>query len=112
MAGGLLAAPLAAGAQQQGKVWRIGFLGTPPSTPPSPYLEAFLRGLRERGYVEGRNITVEYRASLGNNDRYPVLAAELASLKVDVIVAGGPVATRAAKQPYEAHGRDGASRAR
>src|SRR5260370_31868978 len=99
LAGGLFVTPLAAGAQQTGDMRRIGFLGTSStSTRPGPYMEAFLRGLRERGYVEGRNITIEYRGSQGDNERFPVLAAELASLKVDVIVAGGPVATRAAKQ--------------
>ncbi len=95
LAGSLLAAPLAAEAEQAGKVYRIGYLGNQPS---GPIMDAFLRGLRERGYVEGRNITIEYRWSQGNNDRFPALAAELASLKVEVIVAGGPVATRAAKQ--------------
>src|SRR5438045_2628311 len=92
------AAPFAAEAQQANKVARIGYLATNPTT--SPQLrEAFpLEGLRRRGYVEGRNLVIEYREAEGKPDRLPALAAELVALKVDVIVASGTVAALAAKQ--------------
>jgi putative ABC transport system substrate-binding protein len=92
---GLLAAPLAASAQQPpGKTARIGFLGDVP-----PFLdEAFRQGLRELGYVEGQNIAIEYRSSEWKFERLPGLAAELVRLKVDVIVAANTRATEAAKQ--------------
>ena len=61
-------------------------------------IEAFRQGLRELGYVEGKNIVIEYRYAEGKLDRLPALAAELVRLKVDVIVTGGPTATRAAKE--------------
>ena len=61
-------------------------------------IEAFRQGLRELGYVEGKNIVVEWRSAEGKPDRLPALAAELVRLKVDVIVTGGPTATRAAKE--------------
>ena len=60
--------------------------------------EAFRQGLRELGYVEGKNIIIEYRNAEGKFDRLPALAAELVRLKVDVIVTGGPPSTRAAKE--------------
>ena len=95
LAGGLLAAPLAAKAQETGKVARIGMLGG--SSPPDPFVEAFKQGLRELGYVEGRNISIEYRLAEGRPDRLPGLAADLVRLKVDVIVASSQAAV-AAKQ--------------
>ncbi len=96
---GLLAAPLAAEAQQPAKVPRIGFLGGSPATGfPNNYLEAFRQGLRELGYVEGRNITIEYRWAEGKYDRLPALAAELVQLKVDVIFAFATPPSQAAKQ--------------
>jgi putative ABC transport system substrate-binding protein len=61
-------------------------------------LQAFKQGLRELGYIEGRNIAIEYRYAEGKLDRLPALAAELVGLKVDVIVTGGPQATRPAKK--------------
>jgi len=61
-------------------------------------MEAFRRGLLELGYVEGKNIVIEYRYADGNTDRLPALAAELVGLKVDIIVSGGPTATRPAKE--------------
>src|SRR6266550_7447988 len=93
----LVAAPLAAEAQQASNVARIGHLETNPAT--SPHVrEAFLQGLRELGYVEGRNLVIEYRDAEGKADRLPALAAELVALKVDVIVASGTLAALAAKQ--------------
>ncbi len=93
-----LATPLAAGAQQAGKVWRIGMLslGSPTNSP--HILEAFRQQLRELGYVEGQNIVIEYRWAEGRAERLPDLAAELVGLKVDVIVAGGTPAPLAAKR--------------
>ena len=79
-------------AQQPTKVPRIGFLTTSPSTFPDRN-EAFRQGLRELGYIEGKNIVIEWRYSEGKTDRLPALATELARLKVDLIVAGGPAVT-------------------
>jgi putative ABC transport system substrate-binding protein len=100
LAGGLLAAPLAAGAQQAGKVYRIGYLslGSLESPETRASLDAFRQGLRERGYVEGQNIVIEYRAADGKIERLPALATELARLKVDLIVAGSTPGARAARQ--------------
>jgi ABC-type uncharacterized transport system substrate-binding protein len=95
LAGGF-AAPLAAAAQQ-GKVYRIGFLfyGSPG---PSAEVDAFRQGLRELGYIEGQNVTIEYRFASGQVGRLPELATELARLKVDVIVTPGTPQSLAAKQ--------------
>jgi putative ABC transport system substrate-binding protein len=101
---GLLVAPHAAAAQQAGKrVPRIGWLspGIPPtpSAPVHPTLDGFLRGLRELGYIEGQTILVEYRYAEGKFERFPDLAADLARLKVDVIVTGGgPASLKAARE--------------
>jgi len=96
-AGGLLSAPLAAEAQQHtGKVHRIGFLGNTPSPPNSLGWEAFARGMRERGWVEGQNFTMERRYSEGRNERFPDLAAELVQGKPDVLLTAGTPATAAA----------------
>jgi putative ABC transport system substrate-binding protein len=84
--GGLLAAPLAAEAQQAEKVVRIGYLASNLASNPLGQA-AFLQGLRELGYVEGHNIVIEYRDAKGQLERLTTLAAELAALKVDVIVA-------------------------
>jgi ABC-type uncharacterized transport system substrate-binding protein len=92
-----LAAPLAAEAQQAAKVARIGLLTTNLST--SPHLrDAFRQELRDLGYVEGRNLVIEYRDAEGKFERLPALAAELVALKVDVIVAPTTVGALAAKQ--------------
>ena len=93
---GLLAAPLAADAQQGGKMPRIGVLQF--GTHPDPYSEAFAQGLRDLGYVPGKNIILEYRWAEGRFDRLPDLAAELVGLKVDIIVTVGTQTTDAAKQ--------------
>ena len=94
----LLALCSLAQAQQPPKTPRIGFLGaTSPSTI-RVRLEAFRKGLRELGYVEGKNLVIEYRYAEGKLDRVPALAAELVRLKVDVIVTGGSAATRPAKE--------------
>ena len=85
-------------AQQPTKIPRIGYLsGTSPSAIVAR-TEAFRQGLRELGYVEGKNIVIEYRAAEGKLDRLPALAAELVRLKVDIIVTTGPSVTRAAKE--------------
>ncbi len=97
LAGGLLATPLAAEAQQAAKVARIGYLAG--NLTASPHLpEAFRQGLRDLGYVEGRNLVIEYRDAEGKFERLPALAAELVVLKVDVILAGGAPQALAAKQ--------------
>src|SRR5215475_10504531 len=94
----LLATPFPAPAQQGGKVPRIGLLNaTSRSTNPAR-IEAFRQGLRELGYVEGKNIVIEDRWAEGKSDRLPSLASELVRLEVDVIVTGGPAATRPAQQ--------------
>jgi len=98
LAGGLLAASLAAEAQAPAKVPRIGFLSARPPTDNPYFIESFWQGLRELGYVEGQNIAIEYRFAEGRPERLPALAAELVRLKVDVIVTGGPPAPEAAKQ--------------
>src|SRR5262249_57088275 len=85
----LLGVPLAAEAQQTGKVWRIGVLsGSPPTTPEAarPW-DALFAGLRDLGYIEGRNLSVERRWAEGRAERYHELAAELVALKPDLIIA-------------------------
>src|SRR5262245_44575329 len=88
-------APLAE-AQQPKKVFRIGYLG---GISPSPArIDAFRQGLHDLGYAEGKNIIIEWRHHEGKVDRLPALAAELVRLKVDIIIAYGPPAARAAKE--------------
>jgi putative ABC transport system substrate-binding protein len=85
-------------AQQPAKIPRIGYL-TPGSLSSQSFrTEAFRQGLREHGYVEGKNIVIEYRYAEGKFDRLPALAAELVRVKVDIIITGGASATRAAKE--------------
>ena len=100
LAVGLSLAPLAVEAQQTASLPRIGFLAPASvSDPQVPrVLQAFRQGLREWGYVEGQNITIEFRSAEGQYDRLPGLAAELVRLKVNVIVAAGPLASQVAKQ--------------
>jgi putative ABC transport system substrate-binding protein len=94
----LLAAPLAAEAQQTTRIARIGWLGGSPARG-THLREAFLQALRDLGYVEGRNLVMEYRYAEANVERFPALAAELAALKVDVIFASaGSTGALAAKQ--------------
>ena len=88
----LFALSLAAEAQQATKIFRIGYLTVSPSVFPGR-VEAFRRGLRELGYIEGKNIVIEWRYTEGKLDRIPAIAAELVRLKVDIIVSGGPTAT-------------------
>jgi putative ABC transport system substrate-binding protein len=87
-----------ADAQQPTKVPRIGYLTAGSLSAQSPRIEAFRQGLRELGYAEGKNLVIEYRHAEGKFDRLPALAAELVRLKVDVIVTGGPISTRRAKE--------------
>ena len=94
---GGLCSPVVAEAQQAAKIARIGFLGA--NVAASPHIQqAFLQGLRDLGYVEGRNVVIESRSAEGKLERLPALAAELVALKVDVIVAGGTSQVRAAQQ--------------
>src|SRR5215468_10991532 len=98
----LTLAPLVAGAQQAGKVPRIGFLGVSSPSDRPPLLEAFRQRLRELGWVEGQNIVIDYRYAQDRVDRLPDLAAELVRLKVDLIVASaGTQAAMAAKNATE-----------
>ncbi len=84
--------------QQAAKVRRIGFLAVGSREGRAFLIKGFLQGLRERGYVEGQNIVIEYRFSEDRDDRLPELAAELVHLKVEIIVASGTPASFAAKQ--------------
>jgi putative tryptophan/tyrosine transport system substrate-binding protein len=93
----LFAAPLAAEAQPAGKVYRIGVLEPTSMALNAANLDAFRQGLRELGYVEGRNMRIEYRSADGRSERFPDLAAELVRLKVDVILTRGTPAVMAAK---------------
>ena len=96
VAGGLVAAGFAARAQG-GKVYRIGILESIPATQNAANLDALRKGLRDLGYVEGRNLVIEYRSADGHAARFPDLASELVRLKVDLIVTRGTPAARAAK---------------
>src|SRR5215813_2381820 len=98
LAGGLLAAPLAAEAQQAGKVYRVGYLSASAPETQEPVVQALLRGLIGRGWIEGQNLMVERRWAEGRNERLPALAAELVQRNVDVIVAVADAAALAAKE--------------
>ena len=94
-----LAAPVAVEAQQPGKVYRVGVLTNKASDPAEARLwQAFRSGLRERGWVEGQNILIEFRATEGNTARLPELAADLVRLKVDLIVARASIWVQPAKE--------------
>src|SRR5262245_62537265 len=95
----LFALCLPAGAQQPAKIPQIGFIessGSPSN--PGPELEAFREGLRDLGYIEGKNIQLESRFLEGKRDRIPSIVVELVQLKVDVLIPLAPPAVRAAKQ--------------
>ncbi len=95
----LCAAPLPAGAQQPGKVYRIGWLRFSPRPPTGSNHVAFRQRLRELGYVEGQDLVIEYRSAKHKLERYPEIAAELVRLKVDVLVTSPePPAIRAAQR--------------
>src|SRR5215471_596131 len=94
----LIALGFPAEAQQPTKIPRIGLLIASSPSPASPRIEAFRQGLRDLGYVEGKDIIIEYRYGEGKPDRLPALAAELVSLKIDIIVTGGSSPTLAAKE--------------
>jgi len=98
LAGSLLAAPVAAEAQQPAKVARIGFLGPETVSGSKSRVDALRAGLRDLGYVEGKNIVIEFRWAEGKYDRLPDLATELVRLNVDVLVAAGEKAVDAAKR--------------
>jgi len=95
--GGAAGWPLSAYGQQAGKVYRIGFLWEGPDVFPDE-IEAFRQGLSALGYVEGRNLTIEYRWGEGKPERMLALAKELVRLKVDIIMAPSSIYTEAAKQ--------------
>ena len=95
----LLAAPLATEAQQPGKVYRVGILGIKASDPAETrYWQAFRLSLRERGWTEGKNISLEYRWTEGNSARLPELVADLVRLKVDLILARSSFFVQPAKE--------------
>ena len=97
---GSVVAPLASLAQQSGKVWRVGFLAQRhvDFVDSDSYYGPFTHGMRELGYVVGRNLMIEWRSAEGKSERLPELAAELARLKVDVVVAPGTPAAQAAQK--------------
>ena len=94
----LFALSFPAQAQQPTKIPRIGYLATVSLSSIPDRTEALRQGLRELGYIEGKNIVIEWRSAEGKLDRLPALASELVRLKVDIIITGGPPATRAAKE--------------
>ena len=97
--GGAAAAwPVGAGGQQAGKIYRVGFLANDPTIPTQLAGQAFLDGLRESGFIEGKNIIIERRFAEARLDRYPELVAELIRLNVDVMVTSANAATLAAKR--------------
>jgi putative ABC transport system substrate-binding protein len=96
--GGAAAWPLAARAQQGGKLPTIGFLGQSTRSAGSEWVAAFVQRLRELGWIEGRNIAIEYRWAEGRTDRAAEIAAEFVRLKVDIIVTSGTSQVLAAKQ--------------
>src|SRR6516165_639520 len=93
----LLAAPVAAEAQETGKVYHIGTLETRSAVLNAANIDAFRLGLRELGYKEGQNLEIAYRSSDGRDERFPDLASELVRLKVDLILTRGTPAALAAK---------------
>ena len=100
LAGGLLVAPLAVEAQQSGKIPRVAVFvpGSPSGDQFQQLRQAFLKGLRELGRIEGQTVVIEMRWGEGRIDEFPRIASELVALPVDVIVAWGPQVIRAAQQ--------------
>jgi putative ABC transport system substrate-binding protein len=98
LAGAAAGWPFAARAQPAGNRWRIGWLGGASSATAFDAVAGFPQGMRELGYVEGKDFIIEYRFAEGRYERFPELAAELVGLNVDVIVLGTPAAVRAAQQ--------------
>ena len=99
--GAVAATPMVVFSQQRSKVWRIGFLGLRTRSTfakPDVYYDAFAQGLQELGYIDGKNIVIEWRFADGKADRLPGLAAELVALKPDVIVTHSTIATSVAKR--------------
>jgi putative ABC transport system substrate-binding protein len=98
IAGGFVAVPLAARAQPAGKVRQIGYLDQGSAARDEPYLNAFRQGLRELGWIENQNVTIEVRFAQGKTDRLPALAAELVQRRVDLIATWTTPAALAAKR--------------
>ncbi|HEX9570177.1 MAG TPA: ABC transporter substrate-binding protein, partial [Rhodospirillales bacterium] len=98
LGGVAVAGPLAAQAQEPGKLPRIGFLGNSTATLEANLVGPFREGLRDLGYVEGRNLSIEYRWAEGKYERLPALIGELIALKVDVIVTAGTPASLAVRK--------------
>jgi len=94
----LTLAPLISGAQQAAKIWQIGFIEAGSSSVNQHFADAFRQGLRELGYVEGKDIAIEERWAEGRIERFPALLAELLRLKMDVIVQASSPGAAAAKQ--------------
>src|SRR5262245_54502121 len=94
----LLVTASIADAQQPTKTSRIGWLAAGSASGVAPLTDAFRQGLRQLGYIEGKNIVIEFRHAEGKFDRLPDLAAEIVHLKVDVIVAASTPAVQAVKQ--------------
>jgi putative tryptophan/tyrosine transport system substrate-binding protein len=92
--------PFAARAQRTGKMYRIGILvpNTPAIVARSPRIRAFLQGLQDLGWIDGQNVTLEWRYGDGQSERLVALAADLANIKVDIIVTAAATAASAAKQ--------------
>ena len=97
LAGSLLAAALAAEAQQSGRVYRIGTLTVSPADRASHFIKAFEERLRDLGYVKGSNVVYEHRFADGRTERLPELAKQFVALSVDVIIAGNNASIAAAR---------------
>jgi putative ABC transport system substrate-binding protein len=98
LAASMLAAPFDSFAQQQGKVWRVGFLGAgtrPTAEHPDANIDAFILGMRELGYIEGKNLSIEWQFAQGKYDRLPALALQLVQSRVEVLVTYGTAAAQA-----------------